>query len=167
MSAHDDHWRPVPGFPNYQVSRNGEVRSIARNKLLNQFEGKRGYMHVNLYRDGQPTHCLVHRLIAEAFLGAIPLGWQVNHKRPNSKRDNRLDNLELVTPEQNRLHAARHGLLKVGESNPRAKLTEEGVRNIRRMRAEGVRVRDIAWQYDVSERAVYALCRGETWKHVD
>src|SRR5689334_12003525 len=75
-----DAWRPVAGYPNYQVSCRGEVMSLVRNRLLAQAHGKRGYLLVNLYRDGKPTNALVHRLVAAAFIGVIPDGWQVNHK---------------------------------------------------------------------------------------
>src|SRR4051794_37680931 len=118
-----DFWRTVPGFPNYQVSRNGEVRSLVRNKLLAQVKSKRGYLLVNLYRDGRPKNFLVHRLVVTAFLGAIPLGRQVNH-RDGDKSNNCVENLEVVTQQENLRHAAETGLLRVGEANPKAKLTE-------------------------------------------
>jgi hypothetical protein len=162
----DDIWRNVPGYPNYQVSRDGQVRSLTRHKPLAQAENKRGYHLVNLYRDGRPKNFLVHRLVAAAFLAVIPEGWEVNHKDGN-KHNNHLENLEIVTPEQNRLHAKRHGLIRRGERNPRAKLTESQVRDIRRRRAEGESVTLLARRYEVCERAVYLICRRETWRDLD
>jgi hypothetical protein len=162
----DDYFRPVPGYPNYLVSRRGEVWSIARRKMLSQVEGRRGYMLVNLYRGGRVRNFLVHRLVAMTFIGRIPPGKQINH-RDGDKRNNRADNLEIVTPEENREHAKRTGLVVRGEDNPSARLSEKDVLAIRRMRAEGVRVRDIANTYDVSERTVYMLCRRKTWRHVE
>jgi hypothetical protein len=161
----NDYWRGVPGYPNYQVSRRGEVRSLKRGKLLAQVAGKRGYLLVNLYRDGRPKNFLVHRLVATAFIGAIPEGWQVNHK-DGDKHNNDVDNLEIVTAEQNRQHAVRRGLMRRGEVNAKAKLTEEEVRDVRRRRAAGEKVRHIAGHYDLSERAVYLICRRLTWRHV-
>lgn len=161
----DDHWRLVPGYANYLVSRRGEVKSLTRNKLLAQTENRRGYHLVNLYREGRPRNFLVHRLVASAFLGVIPPGRQVNHKDGN-KHNNGLENLEVVTPEQNRLHAKQHGLIRRGERNPRAKLTEADVKEIRRLRADGVRVWEIARRYGMAERSIYLLCRRLTWQHV-
>lgn len=49
-----------------------------------------------------------HRVIWEAVHGPIPAGMEINHI--NSIRDdNRIANLELVTPEQNRAHARVYG----------------------------------------------------------
>jgi hypothetical protein len=163
MDSND--WRPVPGFCNYQVSSKGEVRSLNRGKLLRQVKGHRGYRQVTLYSNGRAKCCLVHRLVAEAFLGVIPAGWQVNHIN-GDKECNDVSNLEVVTAEENLQHAVRHGLVLRGEANPRARLTEADVRDIRRQRAEGVRVRTIARHYDLSERQVYLICRRLSWKHV-
>ena len=164
-----DWWRDVPGYEgHYQVSRAGQVYSLKRHRLLAQVEGERGYLTVNLYRNGRPEHCLVHRLVAAAFLGPIPPGYQVNHVDAD-KSNNRLTNLEIVTPEENRAHAARCGLLRdfKGEANIRAKLTEGKVRDIRRLREEGMRVQEIAWRFQVSERVVRLICRRKLWGHVD
>jgi DNA-directed RNA polymerase specialized sigma24 family protein len=147
------------------VSRRGEVRSLVRKKMLAQVEGERGYMLVNLYRDGRPRNFLVHRLVAMSFLGPIPAGKQINHK-DGDKKNNCLENLEIVTPEQNRAHAARTGLLLRGEDNPSSRLTEEQVRAMRQRRDEGVRVRDIAHEFDVSEKTVYLICNRASWRHV-
>lgn len=161
----NDYWRTVPGYPNYQVSRCGEVRSLGRNKLLALYRNDRGYLLVNLYRDGRAKNFLVHRLIASAFLGVIPQGWQVNHL-DGDKGNNRVENLEVVTQDENLKHAARTGLLRVGEANHKAKLTEKEVVEIRRLRAEGVRVQEIAYRFNVSERAVYLASNRLTWRHV-
>jgi hypothetical protein len=163
---HDDFWRPVSGYPNYQVSRDGQVRSLVRNRMLAQVRGPRGYLTVNLYRDGRARCFLVHRLVAAAFLGPIPPGFEVNHKT-GDKSNNCADALEIVTPEQNWRHAVRSGLMRRGEKNPKARVTEADVKDIRRRRAEGARVRDLARQYDLSERAVYLILHRETWRHVE
>ncbi len=46
----------------------------------------------------------VHRMVWESAHGPIPEGYELHH-RNGDKRDNRLENLELLTPAE---HAARH-----------------------------------------------------------
>nr|AHZ45653.1 bacteriophage T7-related protein [uncultured bacterium] len=162
-----DYWRDVPGYVgHYQVSRFGEVRSVKRNKLLALVPTPQGYFQVNLYRNGRVRNHLAHRLVAAAFIGPIPPGHVVNHINAD-KRCNDVENLEIVTPEENRDHAKRSGLLRRGEENPKAKLTEAEVKTIRLLREEGLRVRSIANRYDITDKAVYDICNRISWRHVE
>lgn len=62
-----------------------------------------------------------HRMIWEHVHGAIPEGMEINHKN-GVKWDNRISNLELVTPSENCLHAYRTGLVRAdGVHNGRYK----------------------------------------------
>lgn len=82
-------------------SRWGCVRKmLIKGKLIKQYVGKNGYMHITLSKNGEVYTFDSHRLIYEAFYGEIPEGYQVNHKN-EIKTDNRIDNLELLTPKEN------------------------------------------------------------------
>lgn len=54
----------------------------------------------------------------------------------------------------------------VGERHPRAKLTAEQVRAIRRLRAEGWTLRRLAAEFGVSDHSVHAIVDRRTWKHM-
>lgn len=95
-------WKEIKGFPDYQVSDTGEVKSTKywgqfRRKdsggLLHQRTYKSGYKYVNLYKDGHMYSVKVHRLVAQAFLPNPNNLPQVNHKDEN-KANNNLINLE-------------------------------------------------------------------------
>lgn len=61
-----EEWRPIEGFPNYQVSNLGRVKSDDR--ILKQSLSKNGgYASVCLY-NGKRCVMKVHRLVAVAFL---------------------------------------------------------------------------------------------------
>jgi hypothetical protein len=62
------------------------------------------YMMIELCRDGKYAKKSVHRLVWEAFNGAIPGRLEVNHKNLD-RADNRLENLELMTHQENVKHA--------------------------------------------------------------
>jgi hypothetical protein len=161
-------WRAIVNFPNYMVSDEGHVRSIKRRRLKALVKNKRGYVQVNLYRHGRVKNFLVHRLVAQAFLGDIPRGWEVNHIDGN-KINNHLPNLELVSAAQNRHHARMVGLVKPmrGEKNLNAKLTEDQVRSMRSLREQRVPVVELARRFEVTPRAVYAILSRKTWSHLD
>ena len=84
----------------YQVSSDGKIRR--NGKELKGSITPKGYIRVNL--QGRKT--MLHRVIAEAYLGKPKKNYQVNHKN-GIKTDNRIENLEWVTPSENLLHAYR------------------------------------------------------------
>lgn len=63
----------------------------------------KGYAVVRLCRNAKYTHKTVHRMMWEAFNGPISGRLEINHKNLN-RSDNRLENLELVTHQQNAQH---------------------------------------------------------------
>ncbi len=161
-------WRDIPGYENlYQVSWWGQVQSVRRNRLLSLVLTRSGYLNVNLYRAGNVRHFQVHRLVASAFLGDIPPGYVVNHKDGN-KSNNCVENLEIVTAGENSEHARRTGLTPSvrGEANPKAKLTEEQVREMRRLRRRGAGVTALAGRFGISRRVAYKILNRELWPHV-
>jgi hypothetical protein len=68
-------------------------------------------MIVGLHSDGKRSNQLVHRLVAQAFIGFIDRGFEVNHK-DGDKTNNCVSNLEIVTRSENCTHAIRTGLSK-------------------------------------------------------
>jgi hypothetical protein len=161
-------YRDVPGYQgDYQVSRNGLVRSLKRGvKVMSPAVARTGYWQINLYLSGKVKHHYVHRLVAEAWIGPIPDGFEVNH-RDGDKSNNKVSNLEIVTARQNIHHAIALGLIPPvrGENSPRAKLKEDEVREIRRLKGT-IRVGEVAKRFGVSERTVYCIWEGKTWRHV-
>lgn len=100
-------WRAIEDYPGYMVSDEGQVFSMKRNRLLTISDHGDGYKTVSLRKDGKSKHPFVHRLVYEAFVGAIPDNMQVNHK-DEDKGNNRLDNLELLTHWENMLYGTRN-----------------------------------------------------------
>lgn len=100
-------WKDIEGFPGYQVSDFGRVMN-KDGLIIHQQKRKKGYVKVELWKDGESYTRDVHRLVAIAFLG-IHEGLDVNHIN-GKKDDNRLTNLEWCTKSENMQHAMRMGL---------------------------------------------------------
>ena len=95
-------WKDIEGYENlYQISTLGRVKSIYRyKKILKPNITYNGYERVNLANKKQYKKHFVHILVWTTFVGPIPEGMQVNHINEN-KKDNRLENLNLMTPKEN------------------------------------------------------------------
>lgn len=100
-------WRPVVGFEGlYEVSSWGRIKSLGcgKHKFKERImhPGKtanKGYLQVELRKEGKVYHCGVHRLVAQAFpdiCGKWFEGCDVNHK-DETPSNCRADNLEVCT----------------------------------------------------------------------
>lgn len=101
----------------YQVSNMGRIRRTEcptgiRACFINSIIQSGRYPTVRMKLSGKKYHKMVHKMVAEAFLGECPQGMQVNHKN-GIKTDSSASNLEYCTPAQNMAHAYRMGLLKM------------------------------------------------------
>jgi hypothetical protein len=108
-----------------------------------------------------------HRIAWMLTRGAIPDGLQVLHKCDNRVCCNPA-HLFLGTNAQNvadRVAKGRSNRPR-GTRNPKAKLDELGVREIRRRLLAGDARSAIARAHGVSKRTVWSIHKGETWRHV-
>lgn len=64
---------------------------------------------VCLSKNGKTKNCLLHRLIAEAFIPNLEKKLTVNHKDGN-KKNNNVKNLEWASYSENIIHAIKTGL---------------------------------------------------------
>ena len=89
-----EQWKSVEGHDGYEVSNYGNVRGPR--KTLTKFPNSKGYYRVAI----DNKLCLVHRLVAKAFVDN-PHGYPiVNHKDEN-KTNNHASNLEWCTHKYN------------------------------------------------------------------
>lgn len=100
----------IDGFDDYQASENGYIVNVRTGRILKASPDRCGYSTVHLAKDGDWYTKRVHRLIGETFLEQPdPESWQINHIN-GDKNDNRLCNLEFVSPGANMRHAYANGL---------------------------------------------------------
>lgn len=111
MAEKKELWKDIDGFPGYQVSDRGRVYSNLTNKFLKHEVMSKGYHRVALYNPdtGIKRRFLVHVLVANAFMGKCPYGYQIDHKDAD-KGNNNISNLEYVTCKENINRAIEMGL---------------------------------------------------------
>jgi hypothetical protein len=102
-------WRSIEGYEgHYEVSDRGQVRSIKSSKVLKQATAGRGYPSVTLCKDGVPVTRYVHHLVAAAFIGPRPAGFDTCHNNGDFT-DNTAENLRYDTRNANMRDALAHG----------------------------------------------------------
>lgn len=164
----DERWAPIKGYEGiYEVSDYGRIKSVQRfrrgksggfvpmlEKIMKTRVKKRSengrtlpYIEVRL-RDGSPrdVRCrtyLVHRLVAQAYVGELFEGAQVDHI-DGDHGNNHFSNLRILS-------AREHGLLHPCIQNPQRqkRMQAAAQETIRALRAVGkiqgrLRVNDLA-----------------------
>lgn len=172
-----EEWRDIVGYVGkYQVSNTGEIKRITAtnktppNHIMALTPDKKGYLRVSLYRDRRAITYKVHRLVAQAWIGECPDGYQVNHK-DGHKRNNHVNNLEYATNRENALHARDTGLRDnidfTGIRNPSVKLTDDQVQEIKLLlRDTSLSQRAIGDLYGVEKSIIGLIYRGKNWAHI-
>jgi len=113
-----EEWRAIPGYPDYEASSEGRIRSwkssgkagIRRNtpRILKGSVNNGGYiMYSLLHEDGSRAPIGGHRLAALAFHGPCPDGMWTLHINGNPS-DNRPVNVRYGSPEDNSADACLH-----------------------------------------------------------
>lgn len=156
MELLNERWVPVHGYEGrYEVSDHGRVRSVARyrrgksgamvpiaERIMRLYTKKRNnsgrtlpYQEVRL-RDGSPREVLsksflVHRLVAQAFVGELFEGCHVDHI-DGEHSNNRHTNLRILS-------AREHGLLHpcISDSTRNVKMQAAAQAKVAAMRQAG------------------------------
>lgn len=178
-------WKDVPGYEGlYQVSDLGNLRSLDRKftmlrkgfivktgrkgQLIKLNSDQQGYLKASLNKIGfkQKTFT-IHRLVAIAFLPNLDCFPEINHKN-GIKSDNRVENLEWCNNHHNIQHAIANGLRRIlrGEEQGCSKLTNDKVRQMRKLSETGLPYRKIAQMFNVSTTVATNVVKYKTWKHV-
>lgn len=171
-----EEWRTITGYPDYQVSNTGKLRSFKGGgigrprrtvpRVLKSKPNSKGYL-VHILCEGpiQKTHNL-HRLVIEHFGPPRPPGTECSHL--DGVRSNcSITNLVWEAHKQNMRRQVTHGTDPVGVRNGRAVLQEKDVKTIRSRRGNKETLQAIANDYGITFAAVWRICRRLTWSHVD
>lgn len=123
----------------------------------------KGYGQIKL--PGERRQIYAHRLAYLIFYGELPEDRMVCHT---------CDNPRCVRPSHLFLGSAADNLGDMrdkdrhlrGERNAKAKLTDDKVRHMHRLSAEGVSQGRIAAMMGVSQGVVWRILHGESWAHI-
>ena len=132
-------WKTVSGYEGiYQISSYGRILSLSRkvkanngyvkqlNETIKKPRYRKGYLAVDLHKNGKVKTFYVHRLVAEAFLSPFTDKKVINHINGN-KMDNYYRNLEWSTYRDNNVHAIKTGLQNTKKKSVAALTTDNRI----------------------------------------
>ena len=128
-----------------------------------------GTLCVGSHLDNSLQRIPAHRFSWQLHYGPIPEGREVCHNCPTGDNPSCVNpaHLFLDSHKGNMLDAQAKGRMPRGERNGQAKLSEEDVMEIRRLRLEErVRVGVLAERFQVNRHTIYKIVTGKRWKHV-
>jgi hypothetical protein len=99
--------KKIPNFPNYLISKNGEIYSIKQNKIREIDNNDNGYCRIRLFNETgkKGKKFYIHQLVAKLYIPNPNNYEQVNHKDLN-KHNNNVENLEWCNSSMNMKHNA-------------------------------------------------------------
>lgn len=109
-----------------------------------------------------------HTLVGKLFIDNPNKYTELDHIDGNRMNPSS-NNLEWVTHKENIKRAYEKGKYNghiVGIKNPKAKLNENTVINIRKDFASGIKQNVISKQYDIPWSTIHNIVTYQTWKHV-
>jgi len=162
-------WRPIEDYPDYKVSDLGNVVSYKRGvpRILSPWLHKSGgYPAVKLSVRGQPQRTvLVHQLVCRAFHGPKPSEKHEVAHNDGCPTNVAADNLRWAMPIENHFDKRRHGThFNSGQFN--ATLSDDAVREIRGLLAEGMSQTKIAARFGVWQTTISHIKTGRRRSHI-
>lgn len=185
IKLENEKWLPILGFETlFEISNYGRVKSLGRQVKFVHKNGTMFYkfmkeklvkpqicasdrLHVLLktFYKNKPKHAFLHRLVGCAFLDNYNNLPEINHIDGNVW-NNHVDNLEWVSPQDNKNHAQRLGLVMRGERHVATSLTENDILEIRQLHHVGMSIRKLAKKYNLSNSGMSCIVNRITWKHI-
>ena len=104
-------------FSNYAANKNGKVINVKTGRIIKMANSK-GYLQFTICNKKleKQKNYSQHRFVYEVFRGPIPSCLEVDH-RNGIKNDNRIKNLQLLTPTQNKQKSKNRSIISINIEN--------------------------------------------------
>lgn len=177
-------WHDIPGFPGYRASDDGSIWTCWKfhgggygrkgswvlsekwSRLKPEHRKCDGRKRYNLrHENGNRVRKYGSHFILLAFVGPCPEGMEACHNDGDCLNDAAV-NLRWDTHQENINDKIDHGTVLNGERINTAKITENDVRDIRRLRSEGKTLRELSGQFGVTQTMISLIYRRKNWCHV-
>jgi hypothetical protein len=120
----EEEWREVPGLRGYSASSLGRIKG-PHGRIIGSLD-KDGYLRVTLTREGRRRCIGAHAMVALAFIGPRPDGYDIDHI-DGARGNNAPSNLQYCSHSKNMAKAQA----PKGANHPQARLTDAQIADVR------------------------------------
>lgn len=152
----------------YTIFENGDVYNEER-KITQRPNYKDGYACFTAGKKNHRVNVKTHSVVGKLFVNNPNNLPELDHLDGNRMNPS-ADNLEWVTHQENVKRAQEKGSYNgryIGVKNPKAKLNNDIVKDIRKDFTNGLTQKKISQKYNVPWSTVHNIVTYQTWKHVD
>ena len=141
MIVNNHKYKIHPVYDAKKKKKRGDVINIKRQKPSFGTKQRNGYMKITVGGQGQKQDksAYVHRFVWESWKGIIPNGLHIDHINENIE-DNRLSNLQLLTPSQN---------VKKSLKNKDFSYLKDSLRRRKCVKATDKETKDVSYYYSM------------------
>lgn len=177
---HGPEYREVPGCPGYMAGSDGTIWSCWTQgrwpkrtdswRHASQRREKKAGAHISVLlrtASGFRVTEFAHRVILTTFVGPCPEGMIACHDPDPNPANNAVDNLRWATPTENMDDCKKHGRFANGAKHPHAKLRDEDIPEVFRLRHAGKNQDEIAGVFGVRRALITRILLRMRYAHVD
>lgn len=168
-------WRVCWGYPDYEISDEGEMRrrvafrSFPAGMIKRPMKHPRGYLCFGVSKTRRE---LAHRLVALTFIGQPPTDMHEVAHNDGCRTNNRASNLRWALPIENQADRRVHGTHLEGDKAPFRKTDSNAVSEIRKLYAAGgvpyrggaVTMQRLADEYGLSVAQISRIVNARQWQ---
>ena len=134
-------------FSSYAASKNGDILSLKTKRIICMTKNGGGYLKFKICdkKLEKIITYLQHRFDYEVFKGPIPRCLEIDHVN-NIKTDNRIKNLQLLTPTQNKQKSNNKPIISINIKTGKKKIY--------------ISIKTAAIELDINASNITKICRG-------
>ena len=155
--------KEIEDYPEYSISKNGNVYSSKSVKYLKPIKKNTGYLYVFLYNNNGTKKHYIHLLVLNAFRGKKTNGYESRHLDGNNQNNN-INNLEWGTKKDNANDKRKHGTMPIPHESKFTKLKPKNIPVIRELCQQGYSYCKVGRLFGTSHTTIKKIICGQRWR---
>lgn len=161
-------WKKMQDHPLYEISDDGRVRVLKENGSYRPVKTPPGpiYLSFNVREGTRKLKYHLHREMLKLFKPSDNPKHKIVCFKNGDHLDLRIENLYWTNRAERMARRKKEGKYVTGEKHYKAKLTDNQVREIKKLLVEGKGIKELVTQFGASYNIIYYIKIGKYWKNI-